>query len=176
MKKRRRPIDPDLIRWKELAVSGWIILTFTCVGATGPFACVWLSEWDWSLLKIRRRRLARMDILKQLLAKRRAQQERAIEATDEELADLVPIVHEIMTKVLRDDKKVYEPAGLFIYAKDGLWHASLSHRKLELKWRGAGDTFKQALAALQDAIRNDFGAAEANGKRRKEGPKPPPPS
>lgn len=97
-----------------------------------------------------------------LLKKKKSEATSDYAASDEELANWVPLVYELLTRKVRDDKKVFGPASIAIWASQGSWHASLNHRSLGYRWMAEGSTFRGAIEALQRAIETQEGA-EANG-------------
>jgi hypothetical protein len=96
-------------------------------------------------------------LAQRLLARQKTHEGRTSEGFDQELLDQVPAIHELLTVVLRDDKKTLDPASLIIYCQSGSFHACLSHKSLKLKWWGEGPTLKGALVALERAVKREEG-------------------
>lgn len=92
-----------------------------------------------------------------LLAKRKEAEGSSFEAQDADFAAKHPHCTELLTTVLRDEKKVLEPGSLTIYCRSGSWHACLSHKALKLKWFAEGGTFATCLEALEAAVRREEG-------------------
>lgn len=100
--------------------------------------------------------------VQELLKKRKAEKAETDEGNDEELANVVPHVHELLTRKIQDGKKALEPASLTVFCRKGSFHCCLSHKGLDLKWWGEGSTLKNALNALEASIGKEEGA-QANG-------------
>lgn len=82
---------------------------------------------------------------------------------DQELIEATPRVHELLVTVLRDEKKVLEPASLLVFARGGSFHCCLSHKALDLRWWGEGPGLKQALLALEANVAKEEGQGPSNG-------------
>lgn len=98
-----------------------------------------------------------------LLKKRKAQKAETDAAYDEELANEVPHVHELLSRKIQDGKKTIDPASLIIFCREGAFNACLSHKGIDLKWFGKGSTLREALKALETAIGHEEGQ-ETNGR------------
>jgi hypothetical protein len=109
-----------------------------------------------------------------MLARKKDSSARTHEASDEDFCNLTPNVHELLTRILVDDKKVMEPATLLIFAREGSWHACISHKALKLKWWGEGGTIQAALAKLERSCLQEMGqeAPEPLGPARGKGGAP----
>lgn len=121
-----------------------------------------LERW-FPVVKRRAETNGKLSFAEQLLARQKASLGRETEAYDEDWSNLTPSVHELLTRVLRDDKKVLEPATVIIYARGGSWHACVSHKALGLKWWGEGGTIASALAKLEASCRAEMGQEASEG-------------
>lgn len=131
-------------------------------GREWPFAihaCV-TSQLSYELT----RRIKQMsNLIRHLVKAKKADTGMSIEADDEWLRNLAPTVHELLTTSLKDEGTVYEPAGLFLFASQGTWCASLSNRKLRFKRRAEGHTIEEAIRQLESKM---FGAEGEGGAGR----------
>ena len=82
---------------------------------------------------------------------------------DGELLASSPRVHELLVTVLKDEKKILEPASLLVFARGGSFHCCLSHKALDLRWWGEGSGLRQALAALEANVAKEAGQEPSNG-------------
>lgn len=126
-------------------------------------AAVAVLEGVWFVTTKRPGRNGTLTFAEKLLARQKESAGRAAEAHDEDWANLTPNVHELLTRVLQDEKKRLEPATLILYAKSGSWHACVSHKGLSLKWWGEGGTIKAALEKLEAACLAEMGQEEQPG-------------
>jgi len=105
--------------------------------------------------------------VEKLLQAKKAEKHETTVANDEELADLVPHVYELLTKKLQDGKKTIEPASLIIFCRKGSFHSCLTHKGLDLKWWGEAPTLKASLEALEASIGSEEGEeTHTNGQTR----------
>lgn len=93
------------------------------------------------------------DFLDEMLQRKRADKERSLEATDEKLAEWVPLVYELLTRRLTPDGKPLTTASLTFFAKEGQWRCVLKHRSLGYSWWGEGATFEGSLEALEASMK-----------------------
>jgi hypothetical protein len=105
-----------------------------------------------------------------LLARKKDTELSSQAAFDSELLESSPRVHELLVTVLREDKKVYEPASLLVFARGGSFHVCLSHKALDLKWWGEGPGLRAALAALEANVAKEEGQGSLNGPTANAGP------
>lgn len=101
-----------------------------------------------------------VSIAEALLARQKDALAKTHEASDEEWLANTPAVHEMLTRVLRLEKKVLQPASVLIFARSGGWRACLSHKGLDLKWWGEGPTIKSALVELERSCKAEMGQEE----------------
>lgn len=95
--------------------------------------------------------------LEELVNRRAADKERVIEASDQELEKLAPIVYEILTRRIVDNKRPLGTGAVTVFARQGLWHASLKHKGLGMSWWAEGSSFREALKGLEGALREGNG-------------------
>jgi hypothetical protein len=106
--------------------------------------------------------------LERLVEQQSKNEGRVMEATDEQLADLVPHVYELLTSRLKLDKKSYEPASLLVFARSGSWHACLSQKSLNLRWWAESLSWASLLPALELVVAKVDGSEEPqNGRQRR---------
>lgn len=137
-------------------------------GAEGPFAMfVGLTGLIPSLVE---ERIAFMSkLIRDLVKQKKADTGVSVEADDEWLRSIAPTVHELLTTLLKDEGAVYEPAGLFLYASQGTWCASLSNRKLRFKRRAEGATIEAALRELEAKVGQEEKEGDAARSRHRKG-------
>jgi hypothetical protein len=139
----------------------WTLYRNFATGQTDA-AVATLEGW-FPVTKARSMRNGQMTFAEKLLARQKESAGRAAEAYDEDWSNMAPNVHELLTRVLQDEKKRLEPATLILYAKSGSWHACISHKGLRLKWWGEGGTIKQAVEKLEAACLAEMGQEEQPG-------------
>lgn len=120
-------------------------------GSEGPFA-VFVGLTGLVPVEVTERIEFMSKLIRDLVKAKKADTGVSIEADDEWLRSIAPTVHELLTTLLKDEGTIYEPAGLFLYAAQGTWCASLSNRKLRFKRRGEGHTVEEALKSLESKI------------------------
>jgi len=163
-KKLRIVFFDGCIFWVDtLQESGvvWRLYRNVATGLTEAGLAI-LERW-FPVVKKRAETNGRLSFAEKLLARQKESAGRATEAHDEDWANLTPNVHELLTTVLRDEKKVLEPATLILYARSGSWHACVSHKGLSLKWWGEGGTIAAALAKLEASCRQEMGQEGTGG-------------
>jgi hypothetical protein len=141
----------------------------------------WLTEYPWAKLigaeaaiavsgkvyNAAERKILMDDFAQRLLDAVKAGTGREQVASDDDLASAVPHVFELLTRRLKDGKKWIDPGSVLIFAREDCWHACLTHRGLNLKWWGEGNTFKAALDALERALVGANGQSPPAGQRTK---------
>lgn len=137
-------------------------------GADGPFALfVSLTGLVPQLVEERIRYMSKL--IRDLVKQRKADTGVSVEADDEWLRSIAPTIHELLTTLLKDEGTVYEPAGLFLYAAQGSWCASLSNRKLRFKRRAEGPTIEAALRELEARVGQEEREGDAARSRSRKG-------
>jgi hypothetical protein len=164
------PHDGVLYWIDTLRESGVVWLLVRSIASDRIEGAVAILERWLPVAKEKNKRNGVLSIAEQMLARKKDQAGRASEATDEDFANLTPNVHELLTRILRDDKKVMEPATLLVFARSGSWHACLSHKALQLKWWGEGGTIKDALAKLERSCLQEMGQEPSEQPGTNTGP------
>jgi hypothetical protein len=165
------PHDGKLFWCDTLRESGvlWILVRdLACDKIAGAVAVL---EAVMTVKQEKNKRNGVISFAEQMLARKKDSGSRTHEASDEDFCNLTPNVHELLTRILVDDKKVMEPATLFIFAREGSWHACISHKALKLKWWGEAGTIQGALDRLERSCRQEMGqeAPEPLGSTRSKG-------
>lgn len=129
-----------------------VYLKLKVIGSDEPFALFVQRTSDlrpWLPIE----EIERMSkMIRQLIKEKRADTGVNIVAEDEWLRSLAPQLHELLTVSIKDQGKVYEPGGLFLYASCGTWCASFSNRELKFKRRGEGVTIEAAILDLENRL------------------------
>lgn len=100
---------------------------------------------------------AESTLAEKLWARKKEEAGRTSAGHDGELAKELPYLHELLTTVIRDEKKVLEPACVLVFVRTGSFHACLTHKGLDLKWWGEGGTLKAAFQALEANLTKESG-------------------
>jgi hypothetical protein len=144
--------------WCDTLRESGVLWILVCDLADDKIAgAVALLEGRMTVKQEKNKRNGVISFAEQMLARKKDSAARTHEASDEDFANLTPNVHELLTRILVDDKKVLEPATLLIFAREGSWHACVSHKGLKLKWWGEAATIQGALARLERSCLVDVG-------------------
>jgi len=159
------------LHWVDtLSESGlvWVLFRSFATGRTNAGIGI-LERW-FPVAKKQRGANGVLSLAEQLLARQKEAAGRTHEAQDDDWAASTPNVHELLTRVLVDDKKTLEPATVLVFARSGSWHCCLSHKGLKLKWWGEGGTIGAALADLERACRQEMGQEASEQPDANTGP------
>lgn len=162
---RGRPMNVFL---RSVAFTDCTFCMLHLPGEEGPFAMfVALTGLVPQLVEERITYMSK--IIRDLVKQRKADTGVSIEADDEWLRSIAPTVHELLTTLLKDEGAVYEPSGLFLYASQGTWCASLSNRKLRFKRRAEGVTIEGALRELEAKVGQEAPEGDSARSRSRKG-------
>lgn len=132
---------------------------------TGAAACL---ERAYFNISPRRRLDMAKSWLEKLVEQHKDRNGTVIEATDEDLQNLVPHVYELLTSRIKMDKRNLDPATLLLFARSGSWHACLSQRGLDLKWWAESTTWAGLMPCLESAVAKESQATPSlNGRKRR---------
>jgi hypothetical protein len=98
-----------------------------------------------------------------LLARKKEIEGAGHEAEDADFSAKYPLLAELVTVRVIDDDKPLEPASLSIWAKQGSWHACVSHKGLKVRWFAEALAFEGLWKALEQAIAHESGQVVSDG-------------
>jgi hypothetical protein len=123
-------------------------------------------ERDYLMAKAGKNGKAPDTLTARLLERKKSTEGASVAGFDAELLDKSPLCHELMVTVIKDEKKMIDPASMLVFCRLGSWHACLTHKGLGLKWWGEGGTFAAALDALERAVGKEEGQGPASSPHK----------
>lgn len=163
-----RIAEPRWLSWESRVYGELLCVRIRVAGSPFPWALFWLEVEELNRLLAKEAFAKMSKLINRLIDEKKAQTGSLIVAADSELEAIAPTVAELLTTQTKKEGVVYDPFGMFVYARQGSWFASLSQKRLGYSWRGEGGTIKEAVADLELRIKrgDESSAPPARGKHK----------
>ena len=149
--------------------SGMVFLAYREVGTGRLIAALYMVKNWWHRITHERRLLVSKHFVDELLRRKKADEESAYAASDEELGAIAPNVFELLTRKVKDEKKSLGTASLAIWCDGGSWHASLRHKGIGVRWSAEATTFDGLKKALERAVTQQEGEEATTDRKTRNG-------